>query len=103
MKTVQDDLSFPPADALLEFLSGIDYSKHFRNFLAATQVALVWVAAVVFVVWQRFSQWWSESGKDLTVKVAEDTYLWVSEVAVPQVSSFVKGVENTFALGTDNL
>ena len=93
MKTVQDDLSFPPANAVLEFLSGINYNEHFRNFLAATQVALVWVAAVVFVVWQRFSLWWNESGKDLAVKVAENTYLWVSERAVNRPNRAVLPLE----------
>jgi hypothetical protein len=103
MQTAQASPAFPPADALLEFLTGIDYTKHFRTFLATAQVVLVWSAAIVFVALQRFFQWWSNSGRDLTVKFAEDAYLWTTEVAVPRISSFFKEVENTFALVADNL
>ena len=84
--------SFPPADALIGFLSGIDYRKHLNSYMDFVENLVLIVAAISYVAWQRVSAWYSNGGKESLVNSYIKTrnfvqfmILWVREVGYPQV------------------
>lgn len=97
--------SFPPADALIEYLSGIDYKKHLNTFMDIVETICVFVAAVSYVLWQLVNTWYQNGGKEFLVNsyvkirnFVQFAILWIREVGYPQVRKIVQdSVENARA------
>jgi len=46
--------SFPPADDLIAKLQEIDYPKQLNSFMDKVDTIVVWIAAIVTVLWEKF-------------------------------------------------
>ena len=57
--------SFPPADALISHLKGIDYIKWLNIYMDFVESACIIIAAIAVVFWQKCTNWYKESGRDL--------------------------------------
>lgn len=82
--------SFPPADALIQQLTKIEYKKHLDNL---TTVVLT-IAAVVYVFAQMFAKWYQNGGKDLTIQYLQKVwqiltvcYVWVLAEGIPNLKN----------------
>lgn len=82
--------SFPPADALIQQLTKIEYKKHLDNLIT---VALT-IAAVSYVLWQMFAKWYQNGGKDLTIQYLQKIwqiltvcYVWVLAEGIPNLKN----------------
>ena len=89
--------SFPPADALIGFLSGIDYRKHLNSYMDFVEKLVLIVAAFSYVAGQRVSAWYSNGGKESLVNsyiktrnFVQFAILWVREVGYPETRKFVQ-------------
>ncbi len=99
---MNNTIGFPPADALMLQLASIDYKKHLNTFMDVVENVVLFVIAVSQVLWERFSQWYENGGKESlnnayikTLNFLQFVILWVREVAYPQVRNFcVDCVEN---------
>jgi hypothetical protein len=88
---------FPPADALIQQLSKIEYKKHLNNLITV----ILTIAAVVYVLSQKFLEWYQNGGKDSTIRVIQKVwkiltvcYVWVrSEVISPLNNLMVQTVK----------
>ena len=60
--------SFPPADALLDQITRIEYKKHLHQFLMFTATVLGIIVGVSQFVYNKISQWYSEGGKELLLE-----------------------------------
>jgi hypothetical protein len=54
IKTMQMTKSFPPADDLIAKLQEIDYPKQLNSFMDKVDTIVVWIAAIVTVLWEKF-------------------------------------------------
>jgi len=85
--------SFPPVDALIEFLQGIDYKKHYNSFMDT----VVLICAIVFVLYTLACEKWVENRMTNRIKFAfrkvknyaKVSYTWMRNVAVPYVQTVV--------------
>lgn len=89
--------SYPPADALIGFLSGVDYRKHLNSYMDFVEKMVLIVAAFVYVAWQRGSNWYHNGGKESLVNsyiqvrnFVQFVILWVREVGYPETRKFVQ-------------
>jgi hypothetical protein len=92
---MNNTIGFPPADALLEQIVSIDYKKHLNTFMDVVENVVLIVAAVSQVIWERFSQWYNNGGKETIINAYIKTrnflqfaILWVREVGYPQARNF---------------
>lgn len=85
--------SFPPADALISFLMGIDYKKHYNSLMDT----VVMVCAIVAAVYTLAAKKWVEYEMTTRCQIAFETvkqyakvsYIWIRNVAVPYVQTVV--------------
>ena len=85
--------SFPPVDALIEFLQGIDYKKHYNSFMDT----VVMVCAIVAAVYTLASEKWVEHRMSTRCKIAfravkkyaKVSYAWMRNVAIPYTQTVV--------------
>ena len=56
--------SFPPADALIEALSEIDYQKLWQQFVLLTATIAAFVVAVSAFVYRNVSNWYENGGQE---------------------------------------
>jgi hypothetical protein len=78
--------SFPPATALISFLMGIDYKKHYNSFMDT----VVMVCAIVAAVYTLASEKWVEHRMSTRTKIAfRAVKTWVRNVAIPYTQTVV--------------
>ena len=85
--------SFPPATALISFLMGIDYKKHYNSL----KDTVVMICAIVAAVYTLASEKWVENRMSTRCKIAfravkkyaKVSYAWVRNVAVPYTQTVV--------------
>ena len=85
--------SFPPATALISFLMGIDYKKHYNTLMDT----VVMVCAIVAAVFTLASEKWVEYRMSTRCKItfravkkyAKVSYAWVHNVAIPYTRTVV--------------
>ena len=78
--------SFPPATALISFLMGIDYKKHYNSLMDT----VVMVCAIVAAVYTLASEKWVEHRMTTRTKIAfRAVKKWVRNVAVPYTQTVV--------------
>ena len=85
--------SFPPVDALIEFLQGIDYKKHYKSFVNT----VVLICAITAAVYTVASEKWVENRMTTRCKFAfrkvkkyaKVSYAWMRNVAVPYFQTVV--------------
>jgi len=70
--------SFPPADALLEQISTIEYKKHAHQFLMLTATVLGIIVGVAQFFYNKVSQWYSKGGKELLLDYINRAVLFVN-------------------------
>lgn len=83
---------FPPADALIQQISKIEYKKHLNNLITV----ILTIAAVVYVLSEKFLEWYQNGGKDLTIrnvqkvwKVLTVCYTWVRLKGIPALTDLM--------------
>lgn len=60
--------SFPPADALIEALSEIDYQKLWQQFVLLTATIAAFVVAVSAFVYRNVSNWYENGGQEQLIR-----------------------------------
>ena len=93
LKTImQLTKSFPPADAFVEMMMGIDYKKHLNTFMDGVEIFCAFVAAVAIILaekWQEHNM--TERTQLFVLRVIEGAktfYAWVKNVFVPECQAF---------------
>lgn len=91
--------AFPPADALIRQLSKIEYKKHLNNLITV----ILTIAAVVYVLSQKFLQWYKNGGKDLTIQVIQKVwnflkvcYAWIVSEGYPTLKNLISKIQQTY-------
>jgi hypothetical protein len=85
--------SFPPANALMETMSAIDYKKHFHTFMDGVEIAVAFIAVIASMALEM----WSKYDMTERVQIASlNAYTWTKEVAVPTVK---QTAHNTYTFG----
>jgi hypothetical protein len=91
--------SFPPADHLITELSKIDYKKHLKNLITI----ILTIAAVVYVLSQKVSEWYQNGGKDSTVQLIQKVrnfltvcYTWVRSEGYPALTDLMGKITQTY-------
>jgi len=88
--------SFPPADAFVEMMMGIDYKKHLNTFMNGVEIFCAFVAAVAIILaekWQEHNM--TERTQLFVLRVIEGAktfYAWVMNVFVPECKEFYKDI-----------
>jgi hypothetical protein len=85
--------SFPPVDALITFMAGVDYKKHYKSFVNT----VVLICAIVAAIYTVASEKWVENRMTTRFKIAwrsvkkyaKVSYIWMRNVAVPYVQTVV--------------
>lgn len=92
IRTMELSYGFPPADALIQQLSKIEYKKHLNNLITV----ILTIAAVVYVLSQKFLEWYQNGGKDSTIRVIQKVwkvltfcYTWVRSEGYPQLTDLM--------------
>lgn len=87
--------SFPPADALIQQLSKIEYKKHLNTAITI----ILTIAAVVYVLGQMFVQWYQNGGKDSTIQTIKKVwnflavcYTWICDKGIPALNDFMNQI-----------
>lgn len=70
--------SFPPADALLETISKIDYKKHLQQFVTLTATLVGIIVGVAQFFYNKAAQWYSEGGKELLLDYTQRAVLFIN-------------------------
>jgi len=96
--------SFPPADDLIAQLSKVEYKKHLQQFVTV----ILTIAAVVYVLAQKFIEWYQNGGKDATVQVITKVwnflqvcYTWMRDQGYPALINFAQSVKETYKAWSD--
>lgn len=96
--------SFPPADALISYLKGINYQKHLKTLITV----ILTIAAFLYVAYQKTSEWYQNGGKDATlqtlIKIRNFLWmccLWVRDEAYPALIKMIDNVKQTYAAWQD--
>lgn len=91
--------SFPPADALIQQLSKIEYKKHLNNLITFS----LFICAVVYVLSQKFMEWYKNGGKDAIVqfthkiwKLLQVCYTWVRSEGYPNLMNLISKIQQTY-------
>ena len=91
--------SFPPADHLITELSKIEYKKHLNNLITV----ILTIAAVVYVLSQKVSEWYQNGGKDSTVRIIQKIrkilsvcYTWVRSEGYPALTDLMGKITQTY-------
>ena len=78
--------SFPPADALIQQLTQIEYKKHLKTL----KTIVLTIAAVLYVLAERFVQWYQDGGKERIIQTAKQVwnflqlcYIWILAEGIP--------------------
>lgn len=92
IRTMELSYGFPPADALIQQLSKIEYKKHLNNLITV----ILTIAAVVYVLSEKFLEWYQNGGKDSTIRVIQKVwkvltvcYTWVRSEGYPQLTDLM--------------
>lgn len=90
---------FPPADDLIQQLFKINYKKHLNNLITI----ILTIAAVVYVLSQKFVQWYSEGGKDSILQIIKKgwnfltvCYTWIVSKGYPALMNFMGKIQQTY-------
>lgn len=75
---MNNTLGFPPADALIQQLSKIEYKKHAKEFVLISATIIAIVVAFSQFVYTKVQQWYSEGGKDLLLSYAQRAVLFIN-------------------------
>jgi hypothetical protein len=96
--------SFPPADNLIQQLSKIEYKKHLNNYMDIVETVVMLVAAVCYVLFEKFVEWYQNGGKESTIQTVQKVwnilqvcYTW----SAPKVMQFLKSVHETYKNWSD--
>jgi hypothetical protein len=89
--------SFPPADALIEYLKGVDYKKHLNNLITVTLT----IAAVAYVLYQNVREWYQNGGKESILQILNQgknilivCYTWVRSEGYPALMILKEQIDN---------
>ena len=74
--------SFPPADALISFLRGVNYRKHYNSFMDTVEQICLIIAAVCIILARKWKQ------HEMTEKL--QIFAGFAIVALAIVAAFVK-------------
>jgi hypothetical protein len=101
---MQTTANFPPADALIQQLSKVDYHKLLKQFVTI----ILTIAAVVYVLTEKFVQWYQQGGKDATIQTLTKVwnflqicYVWCRTEGYPQLIKFARKVTETYRAWQD--
>lgn len=90
---------FPPADALIQQLLKIEYKKHLNNLITV----ILTIAAVVYVLSQKFLQWYKNGGKDATISIIKKSwnfltvcYTWIVSKGYPSLMNLISKIQQTY-------
>ena len=92
--TMELTKSFPPADAFVEMMMGIDYKKHLNTFMDGVEIFCAFVAAVAIILaekWQEHNM--TERTQLFVLQVIEGAktfYAWVKNVFVPEFKALIE-------------
>lgn len=70
--------SFPPANALLEQLSTIQYKKHLHQFLMLSMTLLGITVGVLQFFYNKAAQWYHNGGKEMLLDYAHRAALFIN-------------------------
>lgn len=91
--------SFPPADAFIQQLLKIEYKKHLNNLITFT----LFICAVVYVLSQKFMEWYSECGKDAIIQFTHKIrnflqvcYTWCRSEGYPNLMNLMGKIQQTY-------
>ncbi len=84
--------SFPPADALIQQLTQIEYKKHLKTL----KTIVLTIAAVAYVLTEKFVQWYSEGGKETILQILKKVwnfltvcYSWIVSKGIPALKDLM--------------
>ena len=60
--------SFPPADALVEMMTEIDYKKLWQQFVIITATVAAFVMATFAFVYRNVNNWYQNGGKEQLIR-----------------------------------
>lgn len=91
--------SFPPADALIEQLSKIEYKKHLNNLITV----ILTIGAFFYVLLQKILEWYQNGGKETIIENAQKVanflyvcYLWIRLEGYPRMVKLIQNVKQTY-------
>jgi hypothetical protein len=70
--------SFPPANALLEQITNVNYKKHLHQFLMLSAALLGVTVGVLQFFYNKAAQWYHNGGKDLLLDYAHRAALFIN-------------------------
>lgn len=92
--------SFPPANALLEALSEVQYRELFHKFMDAIVTVVAFVAAVATVITQKWQQHDGTERTKAAVKTAleatQNAVEWVRNVAIPEARTLLEEGQSAY-------
>lgn len=93
------DQSFPPANAFLQFLMGIDYKKHLNNLITL----ILTLAAVAYVLGETFGKWYHNGGNKTILEIIAKVgnflsvcYTWVRSQNYPNLNDLIGKIAKTY-------
>jgi len=94
--------SFPPADAFVEMMMGIDYKKHLNTFMNGVEIFCAFVAAVAIILaekWQEHNM--TERTQLFVLRVIEGAktfYAWINTVFVPECKAIGQDIRKVMII-----
>ena len=80
--------AFPPVDDAISYLSKVDWNKHVQQMI----MFATFVAAVVYVIYTKIAEWYTNGGKEQIVTVYDNfifgcqlVYDWFTSDIIPDV------------------
>ena len=75
---MNNTIGFPPADALLEQISSVEYKKHLQQFLMLTATVLAVIIGMSQFVYNKAAQWYSQGGKEQLIAYTQRAVLFIN-------------------------
>jgi len=75
---MNNTIGFPPADALLEMISSVDYKKHLQQFVMLSATLLGITVGVLQFLYNKTAQWYNNGGKELMVNYINRAVLFIN-------------------------
>jgi hypothetical protein len=71
--------SFPPADAMVNQLSKIEYKKHWQQFVTFTLTVFAIVTVLAQDAYKRVTEWYQNGGKEQLISYAHRSALFINK------------------------
>lgn len=88
--------AFPPAHKATQTLMNIDYKKHLNQFIDAVVTMCAIIAVLYTLIAKHVAIWYNNGGKEMITEIAQKSYQWVHETAVPAVKNAAVKIYNVF-------